>query len=166
MNSQHLGVVYNDTEQVLPSHLARTCCYSHVGECTLPLPVLAVACTMRNEALQKCCTSLWDIMEHYRALRDVTEHYRSITGCCGALQSIAGCYRTLQKLCGSVMECRGALWNITECCRTLQNRRGSLQKATCKMRTCGPADRQRVKRGPKFADRKCGCVGKMRTKNL
>jgi len=27
---------------------------------------------------------------------------------------------------------------------------------TCKMRTCGRADRQRVKRGPKFADRKCG----------
>jgi len=28
---------------------------------------------------------------------------------------------------------------------------------------CGPADCQRVKRGPKFADRMCGRAGKMRT---
>jgi len=31
--------------------------------------------------------------------------------------------------------------------------------ATCKMPICGHADRQRVKREPKFVDHKCGCVG-------
>jgi len=35
--------------------------------------------------------------------------------------------------------------------------------ATCKMWTGRYADRQRVKRRPEFADRKCGPVGKMRT---
>ena len=35
--------------------------------------------------------------------------------------------------------------------------------ATCKMQTCRHVERQWVKRGPKFADRKCGHVGKMQT---
>jgi len=34
------------------SHLGRVCRYPHVGECTLPLRVLAVVCTVRNEALR------------------------------------------------------------------------------------------------------------------
>ena len=34
------------------SHMGRARPYRHVGECTLPLRVLAVACTMRNEALR------------------------------------------------------------------------------------------------------------------
>jgi len=34
------------------SHLGRARRYPHVGECTVPLRVLAVACTMRNEALR------------------------------------------------------------------------------------------------------------------
>ena len=34
------------------SHLEKACPYPHFGECTLPLRVLAVACTMRNEALR------------------------------------------------------------------------------------------------------------------
>jgi len=33
----------------------------------------------------------------------------------------------------------------------------------CKVQTCGRADCQQVTRGPKFADHKCGRVGKMRT---
>jgi len=44
----------------------------HVGECTLQLCVLGVACTMRNEVL-------WGVTEHYGALRDVTERYGSVT---------------------------------------------------------------------------------------
>jgi len=46
----------------------------HVGECTLPLRVQAVACTMCSEALweryeplRKRCASLRDVMERYRA---------------------------------------------------------------------------------------------------
>jgi len=34
------------------SHLGTARRYPHLGECTLPLRVLAVACTMRNEALR------------------------------------------------------------------------------------------------------------------
>jgi len=36
-------------------------------------------------------------------------------------------------------------------------------KATCKMRTCGRADPQRVKRGPKSADHMCGRVASQDT---
>jgi len=35
-------------KQVLPSHIGRARRYPHVGECTLPLRVLAVACTAYN----------------------------------------------------------------------------------------------------------------------
>ena len=35
------------------SHLGRARRYPHVGKCTFPLHVLAVACTMRNEALRE-----------------------------------------------------------------------------------------------------------------
>jgi len=52
------------------SHLGRACRYPDVGECTVPLRVLAVASIMRNEAL-------WS----------VTGRYRSITGRYGTLQS-------------------------------------------------------------------------------
>jgi len=37
------------------SHLGLACHYPHIRECTLPLCVLAVACTMCNEALRKHC---------------------------------------------------------------------------------------------------------------
>jgi len=63
-------MVYNDN-----SHVGRTSRYPHIGECTLPLHVLAVACTVRNEALR-------DIMG---ALRGITERCRSVMGCGGAL---------------------------------------------------------------------------------
>jgi len=48
------------------SHLGRVRHYPNVGECTLPLHVLAVVCTMRNEALR----------ERYEALM---EHYETVT---------------------------------------------------------------------------------------
>jgi len=50
------------------SHLGRVCRYPQVGECTLPLHVLAVVCTVHNETLQ-------DVMG---ALQGVTECYGSI----------------------------------------------------------------------------------------
>jgi len=51
------------------SHFGRARRYPHVGECTLLLRVLAVACTMRIEALR-------DVMG---ALRCVTGRYGSVT---------------------------------------------------------------------------------------
>jgi len=59
------------------SHLTRVCRYPHVRECTLPLPVLAVACTMRNQALSY--TALRNVSEHYGALRDVMKRYGTDT---------------------------------------------------------------------------------------
>ena len=57
--------------------------YPHVGECTLPLCVLAVHCTMRNvmKLLQnvtgaECCRRYENVTE---ALRMVTERYRTVT---------------------------------------------------------------------------------------
>ena len=64
------------------SHLGRACCEPHVGECTLPLRVLAVACTMRNEALQSVTGRYVSVTRRYRTLR------KRYMGCCGALWNI------------------------------------------------------------------------------
>jgi len=48
--------------------LGRVRRYPHVGECTLPLCVLAVACTMHNEgygALRDVMSALPGVMERY-----------------------------------------------------------------------------------------------------
>ena len=100
------------------SHLGRVRRYPHVGECTLPLRVLAVACTMRNKRLRDVMgalrgiteryrrvahryRTLWNVTERYRALRDVTERCRSVMGCCRALRtsrSVAWRYGTLRSV--------------------------------------------------------------------
>ena len=65
--------------------------YPIVEEYTVPLRVLAVACTMRNEALR-------DVMGAY------------VTGCCGALRNITehcgtfGHYGALTERYGTVTE--------------------------------------------------------------
>jgi len=51
----------------------------HVGQCTLSLCVLAVACTMHNEALRKRYRALQNVTERCRTLRDVTKRYGSVT---------------------------------------------------------------------------------------
>jgi len=68
------------------SYLGRAHCYPHIGECTVPLRVLAVACTVHNEALWKHYGSiahryktLQNVMERYIALQEITERYGSIT---------------------------------------------------------------------------------------
>jgi len=67
--------------------------YPHLGECTLLLRVLAVACTMRNEALRSvtgCYGSVTGLMERYGSVAvgtlwnfterlDVTESYGTVT---------------------------------------------------------------------------------------
>jgi len=60
------------------SHLGR------VGECTFPLRVLPVACTMRNEALPSVTG----------ALRGVTERYRSAAHRCRTLRNVTGALRS------------------------------------------------------------------------
>jgi len=47
------------------SHLGRVRHYPRVRECTLPLHVLAVACTMCNKALWNIMEALWIDMEGY-----------------------------------------------------------------------------------------------------
>jgi len=72
--------VLNKKNKSSQSHLGRERRYPHVGECTLPMRVLAVACTMRNEALRKRCASLRDVTERYSTelLWNVTEPLRKI----------------------------------------------------------------------------------------
>ena len=68
------------------SYLGRVRHYPHIRECTLPLHVLAVACTVRNEVLrniQKCRGSVMrcpGVAEHYGTLGVL----RDITGVCGS----------------------------------------------------------------------------------
>jgi len=50
LNPRQAGDNNNKSPQ---SHLGRARRYPHIGECTVPLRVLDVACTMRNEALRK-----------------------------------------------------------------------------------------------------------------
>ena len=49
------------------TYLGRVRRYPHLGECTLPQRVLAVACTMRNEALRKRYAAL---MERYGTVNE------------------------------------------------------------------------------------------------
>jgi len=57
-------------KQVLPKVIWEECVATpHIGECTHPLHMLAVACTMHNKAL-------WSITE---LLRNVTEPLRKIS---------------------------------------------------------------------------------------
>jgi len=83
------------------SHLGRAHHYFHLGECTVPLCVLAVACTMHNEALQ-------GLTEHYRRVAD---HYGTVT------EKYQFCPSLIEfKLCSS-LECPRVLY-ITLCCPT------------------------------------------------
>jgi len=108
------------TERTSPpqSHLRRARRYPHVGECTVPLPVLAVGLqctTLRNcygtllkrygTVAERC---MQDVMETLRerygtlwkrcgSLRDVTEHYRSVAG---TLQDAAERYGILRSVAG------------------------------------------------------------------
>jgi len=81
------------------SHLGRACCYPHIGECTVPLYVLAVACKMRNEVLWKRYGMLW---KHYGTIPNITE-------CHCMLWNLWKCYGVLQ----IIMEHYGALRDIT-----------------------------------------------------
>jgi len=60
--------------------LGRARRYPHVGECTVPLRVLAVACTVHNETLRKRYGALWNVMERYGSVAD---RYRTIRNCYG-----------------------------------------------------------------------------------
>jgi len=122
--SRHHLSVQLPMEQVLPqSHLGTARRYPHLGECTLPLHTLAVACTMRNEALRT-------LRERYGALQNVMEVLQIVTGRYETLQSIAERYGTLglQKRRGSFTRCFQALRNIMEHCWTLRNVTEPLRK--------------------------------------
>ena len=104
------------------SHLGGAHSYHHVGECTLPLGVLAAACTMRNEALRK----------RYRALRNVTGALRIVTGHYRMLRNVierCGTLQNVRKRCGNVTGYCGPLRNIKERCGTLQDVTGALQSS-------------------------------------
>ena len=58
------------------SHLGRARRYPYVRECTLPLYVLAVACTMRNEALRSVMGRYGSVTGRYRTLRNRYGKYR------------------------------------------------------------------------------------------
>jgi len=47
-------------------HLGRVRRYPDIGECTLPLRVLVVVCTMRNEALRNVTELLRNVMQPLR----------------------------------------------------------------------------------------------------
>jgi len=66
--SPHIHLSYGHLDLITSppqGHLGRAHRNSHIGECTLPLCVLAVACTMHNKTL-------------YGVLRDVMEHYGTV----------------------------------------------------------------------------------------
>jgi len=66
--------------------------YPHIGEYTVPLRVLAVACTMREEALRKRYVMLWERNRSVaEALQAVAERY-------GTLRSVAGRYGSFTEL--------------------------------------------------------------------
>ena len=53
-------------------HLGRVRRYPHVGECTLPLCVLAVACRMCNELLRKRYDYNWPCPQNYGRILPLT----------------------------------------------------------------------------------------------
>jgi len=99
------------------SHLGTVRCYPHIGECTLPLCVLAVVWTMRNEVLRSIMGRYGSIIGRYGMLRK----------CCTLLQDVTECYGTLRALkdvterCRSVLGCCREFWNIMEHCVTLRD---------------------------------------------
>jgi len=103
----------NTTTSPPQSHLGRARRYPHVRDCTVPLCVLAVACTMRNDVL-----------------RSVTGRYGSVTWRYGTLQSVAGHYGTWKRygMLQSVTEHYGALWDVTERYGSVADRYGTLRE--------------------------------------
>jgi len=84
------------------SHLGRVRRYPRLGECTLPLHVLDVACTMRNEALRDVTGALRGLMERngsdadrYGTLRNVTERCVTLQRVTEALQIVTERYVTV-----------------------------------------------------------------------
>jgi len=66
----------------------------YVGEYTLSLRMLAVTCTMRNEALRS-------VTEHYGTLRDVMGRYGRVAD---RYETLRVCYGALTERYGTVME--------------------------------------------------------------
>jgi len=66
--SHHIHAQHHVTSQ---SHFGRARRYPHVGECTLPLRVLAVACTRRKEAFRG---ALRDGMGALQGVRPTERH--------------------------------------------------------------------------------------------
>jgi len=60
------------------SHLGRARHYCHIGQCTLPLHVLAIQCAMLRNSYRTLLKHYGSITEHCRALQSVTERYRSV----------------------------------------------------------------------------------------
>ena len=73
-------ILLNDDDRQLhvPRGVLRR--YPHVGECTLPLRVLAVARTMHYEALRGVTGRYWSVTGQYGTL---WKRYGSAMGCCG-----------------------------------------------------------------------------------
>jgi len=111
--------------------------YRKAGECTLPLHVLAVACTdTLHTTVMQVITSPPQThlgrMHRYPKVGECTLPLHVLAGACTvhneALRSIMGCYGsvtrhygTLWKHCGSFMGCCEALQKFTERCMTLQD---------------------------------------------
>jgi len=72
-HSNTINLTNTVTNKSSQSHLGRARRYPHVGECTLPLRVLAVACTVHNKALRDIMGALRGITERYRVLWDVVK---------------------------------------------------------------------------------------------
>ena len=88
------------------SHLGRAHRYPHVGECTVPLPVLAVACTMHNEALRHITERYGSTVHRYGTLRNVTEHRGTLWN---VIEVLRKRYRCCQAL--TLRSITGALWS-------------------------------------------------------
>jgi len=67
---------HGTTIQIAPGKKIR---YPHVGECTLPLRVPAVACTMRNEVLRSVAWCYGTLRKRCGSLQNVTEPLRNVT---------------------------------------------------------------------------------------
>ena len=120
------------------SNLGRAHHYPHVGECTLPLRVLAVQCaTLWNcygtllkhhgsitehygmlrivtEALQNCCKAWWNVTEplwNAAKLRGIMETLRK------HYEAVTGHYGSVTEMLYVVMGCYGMLQRVAEHCR-------------------------------------------------
>jgi len=63
-----------DRNKSSQSHLGRVCHYPNVEECTVPLRVLAEACTMHNE----CDGTLVRVTRRYRVTEELRSSYRTL----------------------------------------------------------------------------------------